>query len=145
MKIFLATPMEQLNSFEQQIAVQLQVLLNLKYGETSTFLAATEFPTPDTYLKPWDSYNFVVDFLQQADAVVLYYPRKVATGALVELGYALALGKRVVAVTHDEETLPYMVREGAPSMSIVIIEDHPVMWHPTSAASHLVESILEVL
>jgi hypothetical protein len=143
MKIFLATPMEQLSDFEKEVAFELQRLLNKEYGETSTFLAASEFPTPDTFLPPRDSFDFVTDLLKAADLVVMYYPRKVATGALVELGYALAIGKRVISFSY-EDVLPYMVREGAPNMERFILDTTHNL-HALQKAYHLFICIKAVL
>jgi nucleoside 2-deoxyribosyltransferase len=42
---------------------------------------------------------------------ILIYPSKVPTGALVELGYALALKKQILILTKSQDLLPHMIKE----------------------------------
>lgn len=121
MKIFLATALEKQQPDELQLVLTLRTLLNQEYGEDTVFLAAHEYPTPDTYLPPRESLDVVLEVLRAADVFVLYFPRKVFSGALMELAWALAWEKPTLVLTESSENLPYMVREGAPGMEIAAI------------------------
>lgn len=48
--------------------------------------------------------------LQRSKALLLIYPDKIATGALVELGYAMALKQPVAILVRSHEDLPYFLR-----------------------------------
>ena len=39
----------------------------------------------------------------------MHYPQKVATSALIELGFAIAYNKRIIIVTPQKNILPYLV------------------------------------
>jgi len=121
MKIFLATALEQQALNERRLVFELRERLDEKYGSSATFLAAYEFPTPDKYLAPRASLDLVVDLLEQTDVFVLYFPHKVFSGALLELGWALALGKPCLALTATTEILPYMLRGGADGLVTALI------------------------
>ena len=48
--------------------------------------------------------------LTASSRLLLIYPAKLATGALVELGYAMALKRPVAILVRDFEDLPYFLR-----------------------------------
>src|SRR5690348_6747406 len=83
------------------------------------FLAAEEFPTPDTYLGPAAGCEYVTSILSNSQAVIFFYPDRVVTGALVEVGYALALNLPVLTFVRDRNSLPYMLREELPGRMII--------------------------
>lgn len=120
MKTFLATAMQHQNDRELKTALALKGLFDSKYGADSTFLAAEQFPTPATYLPPVEGYHFVVDRLRKSDLMVLYYPERVVSGALVELGLALGLHIPVIAFTKCSANLPYMVRQSLPGYAVIV-------------------------
>ena len=49
--------------------------------------------------------------IETAACFVLVYPRKVASSALVEIGYAIACGKPSLILVHSIEDLPYFFRD----------------------------------
>lgn len=42
---------------------------------------------------------------------ILLYPQRVVSSALIELGYALAKGKKILIISSDKNALPYMALE----------------------------------
>lgn len=53
------------------------------------------------------------DFLniKECTHFIIFYPRKIVSSALIELGYAIALDKNILIITPNKETLPYMAQE----------------------------------
>ena len=145
MEIFLATALENQNPSELEEMKALRLLLDAEYGEGSTFLAAYEFPTPDRYLPPAESLSLVLDKLQRARFMVLYFPRKVASSAILELGYALSWGKPVLAFTESPSQLPYMVRDGAPGMTISAAVKYPDVETAAKSYFERIQSFVEGL
>lgn len=74
------------------------------------FYAAREFPDPEDYPPPEETLNLIRDAVRESGLFVLYYPEKVASGAIVELGMATAFGKPSVCYTRDTENLTYFLR-----------------------------------
>ncbi len=105
---------------ELETVTHLKKILDNKYGPDAAFLAAAQFPTPDTYLPPAEEYRFVVDRLRKSYLMVLYYPERVVSGALVELGLALAMHIPVIAFTKCSANLPYMVQRSLPGYSVIV-------------------------
>lgn len=120
MKIFLATAMQHQATVEFETVFRLKQMFDTKYGQDAAFLAAAQFPTPDTYLPPAEGYRFVVDRLRKSDLMVLYYPERVVSGALVELGLALAMHIPVIGFTKCVANLPYMVQRSLPGYSVIV-------------------------
>lgn len=121
MKIFLATALEKQREDELALVLELRTSLNAVYGRDAVFLAAYEYPTPDTYLPPRKALDVVLDTLEACDVFVLYYPRKVFSGALMEIAWAMLWHKPCLVITDTVENLPYMIREGAPGIRVACI------------------------
>lgn len=120
MKIFLAAAMQDQTGSELKTVTHLKRIFDTKYGNEACFLAAAQFPTPATYLPPVEGYRFVVDRLKKSDLMILYYPERVVSGALVELGLALAMHIPVIAFTKCVANLPYMVQQSLPGYSVIV-------------------------
>lgn len=121
MKIFLATALEKQREDELALVLELRTSLNAAYGPDTVFLAAYEYPTPDTYLPPRQSLDVVLDTIEACDVFVLFYPRKVFSGALMEIAWAMQSRKPCLVITETVENLPYMIREGAPGIKLACI------------------------
>lgn len=78
------------------------------------------------YDSPADSIVKDIDSIQKCDIFILHYPEKTPTSALIELGFAIAYGKRIIIITPDAYSLPYLAI-GIPtycrSSSIIESED----------------------
>lgn len=59
------------------------------------------------------TYSVIGDFkhIDSCAAFILFYPRLLATSALVELGYALALQKSILIISPDKNALPFLCRQ----------------------------------
>jgi len=63
------------------------------------------------YESPAMSVEIDLKNIENSSYFVLIYPRKTPTSALIELGYALAKKKKILILTKNQETLPYMLKK----------------------------------
>lgn len=128
-KVFLASPIagfDNENEYflyrEQMRKISLTLLRNLKKSSIyGAFLSVSDF---NSYDPPEISALNDIQHLEEVDYFILFYPTKVATSALTELGIALGLNKQILIITPNKQILPYMV-QGLPSLknkSVKIIE-----------------------
>ena len=64
-----------------------------------------------TYESPALSVERDLENIEVSTHFVLIYPQKSPTSALVELGYALARRKKILILTLNQDTLPYMLKK----------------------------------
>lgn len=128
MKIFIATAIENQNTVEQQQMFDLRSSLVAVHGPKSVFLATYEFQDPSYFLPYRESLDLVMNELQNSDYFVLYYPRKVASGAIMELAWAISWNKPILILTDSIDSIPYMVRGGFKRMKIVV-RTEPIKTH----------------
>jgi hypothetical protein len=128
--VFIATPIagftdeKEYNVFREKIKV-----LSMKLSEkVSVISEILNVPSFSKYESPYES--AIQDFknIELATFFVLVYPQKVPTSALVELGFSLALHKKILILTTDQETLPYMLKEVDKVYSNVKISYFPSGW-----------------
>lgn len=82
------------------------------------YFAPRLWPNPEDYPPPKEAFDIVATALEKAPFFILYYPDKVPSGALVELGMAIAMGKKVIIHTEDLSNITYFLRRrslGSPS------------------------------
>lgn len=48
--------------------------------------------------------------LKNSDNFILIYPQKIATSALVELGWAMVMKKPIIIFSKDRNDLPYLIK-----------------------------------
>jgi hypothetical protein len=115
-KIFIAAP---ISSFENDYEYNnlreklLDIIDNIKginseikiISELINIKSNTDFENPVISAKK-DFNN-----IKESTHFILIYPRKTVSSALIELGYAIALNKKILIVTPDKETLPYIAQE----------------------------------
>lgn len=113
MRIFLATPISSLKDHDEYVKYRknvLKLLASLRV-EHDVICEIDGIKEANCYDSPHES--FIKDFraIFESDAFILHYPFSTPTSALVELGYALALNKRIIIITPDRSKLPYLMRE----------------------------------
>lgn len=111
--VFMAVAMENQSAENLALATALVNWIESEIGEV--FYAPRIWPTPDTYLPHVESFRAVDDALTDSRAVLVYYPDKVLSGALVELGMAIAYGIPTLVYTKDVSNITYMLRESIPN------------------------------
>lgn len=95
----------------KKICVRLQEV----YGEKQVYAAFLDVFGLDSYDSPELSAKVDLENLEAADYFILFYPIRVVTSALTELGVALGMNKKILIVVPDKQILPYMV-QGLPSL-----------------------------
>lgn len=115
MKIFLSTPIAGFDSEQQYEAYRKKMLgvynkIKNCFGEKNIFAAFSQASTFSDYDSPVDSAKIDIAAIDDCDLFCLFYPKKISTSALVELGYAFAKNKKVLIVSPSIEILPYMVQ-----------------------------------
>lgn len=62
------------------------------------------------YASPEESAITDLNAIENATHFILFYPYKTSTSALIELGYALALRKKILIAVPDLKELPYLAQ-----------------------------------
>lgn len=114
-EIFLSTPV---SSFEPEefsrfktVFNSLRKLIERKPPGYRVFCAAERIASLN-HLED-SKYSAITDFqrIQDCAGFILFYPKPLATSALVELGFALALEKRTLIITPEKVNLPFLCRK----------------------------------
>lgn len=74
------------------------------------YSAISEVNSVDAYDSPVQSAIQDLSALRESTHFILFYPKKVPSSALVELGYALAEKKKLLLIVNTRKDLPYMVQ-----------------------------------
>ncbi len=90
------------------------------------YYAPRKYPTPGDWPLPFSCLKERLEGVQTADRFFLYYPDRVPSGSLVELGFAIALKKRIVVYTKELGNLPYLFRGGYHNTDVITGAD----WQP---------------
>lgn len=118
-KIFIATPMSaHVESFDE---IRLKVL-ELKtwleeHFNSEVYYAGEDYNKEAGFTHHDTAANLDLKMLDESSHFILIYPTKVATSALLELGWALAQKKSCVVFYKKEEDLPFLLK-GIPSSSV---------------------------
>ena len=111
MKIFLSTPIScfnnerDLNEYKNEI---IKLIFELKKQHT-VCSEIERISNKNDYDSPEKSISTDLNAIQNCDVFLMHYPQKVATSALIELGFAIAYNKRIIIVTPQKNILPYLV------------------------------------
>lgn len=115
MKIFLSTPIAGFSSEQKYENYRSKILLyyegiSKKWSSDNVFAAFVEASNFSSYDTPMKSAQKDMDKIKCCDVFVLFYPQKMPTSALVELGAAFALNKKIIIMSPQIDILPYMVQ-----------------------------------
>ena len=124
--IFLSAPMA---SFKDDSEYQpfrsdvLKVIHALHDCGLSVFCALEEIDSMSQFDTHGISTHDDIAILQQTGNFVMLYPQKLATSALFEAGYALALGRPSLYFVRNEQDLPYLMQRLPEALTNVSILD----------------------
>lgn len=124
--VFLGVAMEHQLPGRLAFLNDLATKIDATYGEA--FYAPRMWPTPADYDAPRVAFDIVDRGLKASKCFVLYYPDKVVSGSLVELGMALSLELPIIVCTSDLENITYFLREGAPNLEVTTDENEIWPW-----------------
>lgn len=95
-------------------------------GYSQIFNASHYFSTDHDYQPPDVAAKADFAAIENSKNFVFFYPEKVASSVLVELGYALRDGANVIMLTKNQQNLPFLVRELAQineNVNLIIFKD----------------------
>jgi len=128
--VFIATPIagfadkNEYNAFRSKIKA-LNRKISKKINVISEILKVSDVSGYDS-----PSLSASQDFanIEDSSYFILIYPQKIPTSALVELGYALALKRKILILSTSQEILPYMLKELDKVYDNVKISYFPFNW-----------------
>jgi len=109
MKIFLSTPISAFDVNKEYIEYRQQVLnfILLLRKENMVYSEIEEISELDYYDNPSEALTKDLDIIDKSDIFVIHHPFRMQTSTLIELGYAVALNKRIIIIGKRKD-LPYL-------------------------------------
>lgn len=110
MKIFLATPIAGFESEKHMIEYKrgLSSFFSLLKQQHTVYAEIDKINNGNDYDSPEDSAIHDFGLIKDCDVFIMHYPKKMATSALMELGYAIALQKRIIIIVESLDVLPFL-------------------------------------
>ena len=112
MNLFLSTPISnfktssELNEYKSSV-LELISILREKFSvcsEIETINSKNDYDTPEKSIT--DDLNAI----KKCDWFILHYPSQTPTSALIELGFAIALEKKIIIIPPEVSILPYLAQ-----------------------------------
>ena len=109
-KIFLAAPISAFddeNEYRKYRNIILSLILSLRQDEFDVYSEVEHVTEKSNYDSPAQSVKDDFEKIKKSDVFLLFHPKKAQTSALIELGYAYAMQKKVIIISR-KELLPYL-------------------------------------
>lgn len=125
--VFLSVPMAATDSDEEYKALRERTLALIATLKTecqfqNIYYAGDGSPTKADFDPPKLAVLDDFERVKQTRYFVLLYPSKLASSALIETGFALALGKTIVVFVRRRDDLPFLLRSAESLKSVSIYE-----------------------
>lgn len=118
--IFISAPMSSINATEynqlRELILKIKTSL-LKLDFTEVYCSLFDIDSPDHFDGKAKAIKSNFPLMKQVDSMLIVYPWKNASSSLVEMGYGIALTKRMVVFYR--EGLPYIMEEAGNSITNV--------------------------
>ena len=98
---------EDLEKFKEAVLCLLRRLRSSN-NKPKIYCALEHIPLTGDFNDPTHGAKRDLAELDSARVMIIIYPKKTPTSALIELGYAIAKKKKVMCITPSREILPYM-------------------------------------
>lgn len=112
--IFVSTPISAFATNDliafKTFCIDLKNKLLLLHKRFSFYCATVAIEEPHLFDSPEDSANRDFEALRRIDSFVLLYPKPLPSSSLIELGYALALRKRILIIAPSMVDIPFLAR-----------------------------------
>lgn len=113
--LFISTPIAGFEDEQEYLTfrdVILRLIEQMKQCDNvgKIYCALADVSDIDTYDSPADSAVKDLNALQDSTHFILFYPYRVISSALIELGYALADNKKILIIVSQKKDLPYMAQ-----------------------------------
>lgn len=113
--LFIAAPMSALApdayADGRQEVLALMRLLSDRHGFGSIYFAGADIGEAKSFTGEGEALKRDLAALRASRFLVLIYPSKIVTSALVEVGYALALDLPCLLLVQDRRDLPYLLNQ----------------------------------
>lgn len=114
--IFIASPItgfDSQNEYQKYRTELLNIIVTIeKFNNVkNVFSAITNIESELNYEDPAISAKKDFENLHNSTHFILFYPKKIVTSALMELGYAIGQNKQILIVTTDNDILPFMAKK----------------------------------
>lgn len=114
-ELFISAPIAGVDKEQEYIAYRKNIIRLLEDAAQQVPIqkihsVISEISSRSKYDSPEESANSDLEAISKSTHFILFYPCRVASSVLIELGYALALKKRTLIVATCMEDLPYMAQ-----------------------------------
>ena len=110
--VFVSAPMSSITPIEykdlREFIIRLEKILK-KIGFTDVFCPILKKEDPSHFDGKTKAVKDNFPLLKQADSLLIIYPKRIPSSALIESGYGIALSKKMVVFYNAQEGLPYML------------------------------------
>lgn len=128
-RLFISTPITGFDSENEYVDYRKKIMRIINEirkidNIDSIYSAMVQVETVSCYDSPAKSVIQDLQAIDKASNFILFYPRRVPSSALIELGYALAKEKNILVITNDLCSLPYMAQglEAVHKKKVFILE-----------------------
>lgn len=114
-KIFISTPIAGFGNEKdyleyKKVLEKICISLQKEIGQENIYSAFLEVSDFNDYDLPEKSAKKDIKNIKNAEFFILFYPKRMITSALTELGIALGMNKKILIVAPDKKILPFMVQ-----------------------------------
>ena len=115
-KIFLSTPISAFESDDDYKKFRLWLLNAIEEIEKnsnveSVFCVAQKVGSINSLDEPTESLKTDIEELESSSVFILFYPKKICTSALIELGFAVAKKINILIISPNRGILPFMASQ----------------------------------
>lgn len=109
MKIFFSTPISAFRVNQDYIEYRQHALnfISLLRERNTVYSEIEEISELNYYDNPSDALSKDLDIIEKSEVFVIHHPFRMQTSTLIELGYAIALNKRIIIIGNRKD-LPYL-------------------------------------
>lgn len=110
-RVFISTPISGFSTQEDYLNYRKKVLKLIEYLRANSFDVCSEvedISSEDNYDSPAKSVKDDFESIAENDFFILLHPERMQTSSLIELGYACAKNRKIVAVGKKSD-FPYLV------------------------------------
>lgn len=113
-RVYISSPMASLSNDDylrfQKDMVQIQHALK-KYCKASIFYPGEKISSKDRFDGKQKAIKVNFSKLGESEYLLVVYPNCLASSVLTEIGYAIALSKKIIVFVKDKSDLPYILQE----------------------------------
>jgi len=143
--VFISAPMSNLNEndyveLRNNILKIKEILINNCCCK-KTYYAGDNIPDKRSFDGEIKAITENLENIIQSEAMVVIYPDKSKSSVLLEIGYAIALSKKIVIFTKVKKQLPFMLRQADAAISNLKIFEYSQIYEVFRFLSHNGKSI----